>query len=56
MNVTQWRMAKKYGYRRDLIALTLTAAWERFWLCRVRHQHQTKFGTHPRCYRCGTVV
>lgn len=49
---TQWRMARKYSGRRELIAGILSGPWERFWLCRVRRQHQEKFGSRGACYRC----
>lgn len=45
-------MARKYSGRRELIAGILSGPWERFWLCRVRRQHQEKFGSRGACYRC----
>lgn len=56
MDFSQWRMAKKYGTRRDLLKETLSGAWETFWHCRVRRHHQEKFGSHGRCYRCGKAM
>lgn len=56
MNFTRWRMAKKYGTRRDLVAVALSDAWEQFWLCRVQGKHHEKFGSHGRCYRCGRAL
>jgi hypothetical protein len=56
INHTQWRMAGKYGTRRDLVSETLSEVWERFWLCRVQRNHQEKFGSHGACYRCGKAL
>lgn len=47
-----WRIASKYGVRRDFLLAVPGAVWERFWLCRVHGQHQEKFGSLGRCYRC----
>lgn len=56
MNITQWRMAAKYGTRRDLILEPLKFAWETFWHCRVHRNHQEKMDSHGACYRCGKVL
>lgn len=53
---SQWKMAGKYGSRRDLVSEALSGSWERFWLCRVQGKHQEKFATRGRCYRCGRAV
>lgn len=34
----------------------LADRWERLWWCIVHNTHQVKFGTAPRCYRCGKIV
>lgn len=54
--LTQWKMARRYGYTSDLIREALQAPWDRFWLCRVRRKHQEKFATRGRCYRCGKAM
>jgi hypothetical protein len=56
MDFTRWRMARKYGTLRDLVSVTLSDHWERFWLCTVRRQHQEKFGSHGACYRCAKAM
>jgi hypothetical protein len=50
--LSQWKMARKYGTAGDMVKLALSARRERFWLCRIRGQHQEKFGSHGACYRC----
>ncbi len=52
----QWPMARRYGYRRDLVFLALSSLVERFWLCRVRDVHRVKFSSAGRCIRCGRQV
>jgi hypothetical protein len=51
--LSQWKMARKYGYTGDLVRQALEGRWERFWLCRVRGQHRERLGSHGACYRCG---
>jgi hypothetical protein len=51
--LSQWKMARKYGAAGDLVKETLSGSWERFWLCRVRRDHQEKFASYGACYRCG---
>jgi hypothetical protein len=54
--VTAWRIAGKYGYRRNLVSGALSAFWERFWLCLVHGKHHEKFDSHGACYRCGKAI
>lgn len=56
MNLTQWKTAGRYGYRRDLIREELSWRWEKFWLCRVRRIHRIKFTSDGRCIRCNKQV
>jgi hypothetical protein len=53
---SQWRMAKKFGTRGDLLRSEFEMHWKRFWLCRVRRVHQEKFGSDGKCIRCGKRV
>jgi len=53
---SQYRMAARFGTRREFFLLPLEAAWETFWLCQVRGKHQEKMGSHGRCYRCGKAM
>lgn len=52
----QWRQAKKYGTRRDLMESAWDGFWERFWHCWVSRQHHEKMGSHGACYRCGKAM
>lgn len=54
--VTAWRIATKYGYRRDVVSGALSLFWERFWLCLVHGDHLEKMGSHGACYRCGKAM
>lgn len=53
---TQWRMAKKYGYRMDLVRETVNPAVEKFFLCKLQNKHWEKFSSYGRCIRCGKVL
>lgn len=53
---SQYRMAARFGTRREFFLLPLEAAWERFWVCRVHGKHQEKMDSHGACYRCGKAM
>jgi hypothetical protein len=54
---SQWRMNRRVGVaNRDMLQDALSAAWEQFWACRVRGNHQEKMGSHGRCYRCNKAM
>ncbi len=55
MRLTQWRMAKKYGYRRELLFGPAVRLAERMRTC-WRGRHQAKMDTRGHCYRCGKAV
>lgn len=56
MDFTRWRMAGKYGYRRDLITDAFSHLYSRLWYCTLRRKHQIKMQSYGRCIRCGKLV
>lgn len=49
---SQLRMARKYGGLYEALTGPFNSRRDRFWLCRVRGDHQEKFASQGRCYRC----
>src|SRR4051812_5361226 len=56
MDLYRWRMARKHGTVWLEIENALSNAWETFWLCWVRGEHQEKMQSHGCCYRCGKAL
>lgn len=56
MNFTQWRMARRYGNTRALIADIVASFYERLWYCTIRRNHQVKMQSYGHCIRCGKLV
>lgn len=52
----RWRMATRYGYHWDLLNQALLGSVRRFLVCRVLGDHQEKFSSHGRCYKCGKAL